>query len=144
MQVYVVTAGIYSDYHVEGVFSTPEKAAEYMAARKAIYPASYEDFNDVLVLDVDDGDADLVVRMAAQGLTAWLCWVSLDGAHIETDQSYSTDRVYPSFEWDRPFDGTGRAVARCFARDREHAIKIAAEMYAKAVAERDQGVTTPG
>lgn len=146
MKVYVVTTGECDDdrdtYRIEGIFSTPEKADEYIAARKAIRDRS--DFNDVLAIDMDGGDADLVTRMAAQGMTAWLCLVLAKGTTIQADRFYRQDIVYPSLAWASYGPHLSEMLTiYCFARNKRHAIKIAAEMYAKAIAERDQGVTTP-
>jgi hypothetical protein len=39
--VYVVTSGMYEDYSIDGVFSTKEKAEEFVKAPNLIYEYSY-------------------------------------------------------------------------------------------------------
>lgn len=45
MKVYIVTSGDYSDYHIERVFSTREKAQEYLDHRGNAERAKIEEYN---------------------------------------------------------------------------------------------------
>lgn len=45
MKVYIVTQGEYSDYHIEGVFSTREKAQEYLDHIGSAWNAGIEEYN---------------------------------------------------------------------------------------------------
>lgn len=140
MKVYVVTAGDYSDYKIVAIFSTEEKADAYIRAREAIYP--YSDFNSVTTWYVDDDNDDMVLRMAAQGLQSWGFLVLPNGTVTVSHSDLNED-------WDDRHSvalvdsAITKAVGRCWARDEEHARKIAAEMYAELLARLDMGVTTP-
>lgn len=50
-KVYVITAGEYSDYHVVKIFSTYEKAQEYIDIMSAL---DYEDLNVIEEWELDD------------------------------------------------------------------------------------------
>ena len=52
MKVFMVTAGGYSDYHVEGIFSTREKAQEYIDFM--LNQEEYFNFNDIDEIEVDN------------------------------------------------------------------------------------------
>lgn len=53
MKVYIVTSGAYSDYSLEGVFSTREKAEEFREQFNLVNPG-YECANDVMEWEVDE------------------------------------------------------------------------------------------
>lgn len=56
MNVYLVTSGQYSDYDIEGIFSTKEKAQEYIIYKlnKSTDGCSAGYFNDIEEIEVDN------------------------------------------------------------------------------------------
>lgn len=73
MTVYVVTAGEYSDYHIEAVFSTHEKAVAYMGGHS-------ERFNDINTFELDSAPAKKFVRQYEH-------WLTGDGESCNSDES---------------------------------------------------------
>jgi len=61
MKVYVVTYGLYSDYGIEAIFSTKEKAEEYLKNAAEIgYEQGYSELNDdILEYELDERNIDL-------------------------------------------------------------------------------------
>lgn len=60
-KIYAVNSGAYSDYRVVALFSTPERAQEFMAA----VPDS--DYNEIEEFELDPNTADLIRR----GYSIW-------------------------------------------------------------------------
>lgn len=140
--VWVVEQGSYSDYGVLGVFSTRE-AAEMMAARINEAADRCDEEATVAEWPLDPG-----VDALRAGLWRFDIWMKEDG---------SADSVYPASDWkelpaEDPSHGLGNTFemrilsvhpvptkerqlrARVWARDREHAIKIANERRVQLVA----------
>jgi hypothetical protein len=123
--LYMVTSGQYSDYHVKGVYSTPEKA-EYA---KKLFIAD----NKIMELELD------ALPKHPEGM--WLYCVVMD-RHGNSDRSYQ-DPVYfiepPEVNQDDPSDNHNQYKIfmngddvnlqfRMWATDETHAVKIANEM----------------
>jgi hypothetical protein len=84
-EIYLLSDGDYSDYHIKAIFSTPEKRAAY----KAIFGGSDEDME----LDPE------VPQEAAQGLTYYeVClWKNGDRyGDVKNFNAYSLDEYYRS------------------------------------------------
>ena len=110
MKVYMVTDGKYSDYSVDGIYSTMKKAE----LAKKLYDSS----NEIVEMEVDhypdhpEGMFYYKVRMDSAGNT--------DHVRIY-NAAYKGEHVW--LPW-----GDGSCVAfNVWARDEEHAIKIANE-----------------
>ena len=129
-KIYVVTAGSYSDYRICGVYSTQEKADEaseqYTSDYDKAHPEEYE-------LDY--------LPDHPKGMIAWSVFMDRDGNSIEgyddasrcglrNDFSFSPRHV-PQDTWDSRRGGflgiTNGVLFYVWARDKEHAIKIANE-----------------
>lgn len=75
-KIYAVNSGRYRDYRVVALFSTPERAQEFMAA----VPDS--DYNDVEEFDLNPDTADLIKR----GYSPWSVHMLRDGNTERVEQ----------------------------------------------------------
>ena len=106
-KIYVLTEGDYSDYHIVGVYSTPELAQE----AQTLYPDSMIENHDL-----DD------IPEHPPGMLAW-------GVNIEDSNivyTYISDPHECPSERDCP---NGVYAVNCWALDEEHANKIALDKY---------------
>jgi hypothetical protein len=110
--VYVVTQGEYSDYHIKGVFSTEEKAKEFMANKKK------GDTIDSWILDEREDYCDR---------QAWLCVLRESGdVHwqgMDTEFASPSTRGYVEKE---EYDGQQIFRATSY-ESAQHALKLATE-----------------
>ena len=118
-KVYLVTDGDYSDYRVLGVYSSMEKAEH----AKLLYAAD----NDVEEYELD------AVPESPPGLLAYVVIMELSG-----DVSHMWQESVKGFKsrW-HPGDPYGSAPVawfRIWARDEQHAVKIANEWRAQIIA----------
>ena len=144
--VYVVTEGSYSDYHIVCLWSTREKAQAYIDACKAtnqwndktIEEYSIDPQGHLLALDaVRTGLKRYNVHMWRDGTAKWLA---------ECYQAYTPEPAEPlrvrgeKAEWVGPGDDDykywGRLLlsGQVWARDEQHALKIANEHRAMLIA----------
>lgn len=111
--IYVVTEGAYSDYHVEGIFSTEEKAQGYIDRNsRSTYDAGIEEW-------LLDEKQDWIDR------TIWNCKMCRTSGDITNNWTY-TESMSPQ---GRSTDATNSPV-HIFASSsvsREHCHKLAAE-----------------
>ena len=123
MTIYLVSDGEYSDYTVLGLYSTKEKAEE----ARALYAANYiEEFELDAIPPHPPGELRWTVRMKDSG--------DIPDAFQAFQMPAGAD--YVPFESDRMFFIT-QLESRCpktdgrfmylWARDKDHAIKIASE-----------------
>jgi len=126
MKIYILTSGSYSDYRIEGVF-TDKSIAESMT--KNFYDAEVEEF-----------DSDPINLNTLEAFKEWnFFFVSFDD-NGEIFQSYLN---YPGFnDYHRNFRFCTHGAVKngnkitvhdlsVWAKDQEHAIKIAAEKFAQ-------------
>ena len=111
--IYVVTSGVYSDYGIEGVFSTREMAEE----AAVLYS---DEFNEARVEEhcLDE------VPDHPKGLVPWMVSFDIDG------NSEAERRALPmNFDCSviPQIGGGGRMMTKVWARDEQRAIKIANE-----------------
>ena len=77
-KVFVVTSGSYSDYTIEAIFSSKEKAQKYIKYYKKIKPAMYPDFNrdiEEYFLDIPKEDifsTSVVINKEGEVLGAYI------------------------------------------------------------------------
>lgn len=126
--IYLVSKGSYSDYHVCGVYSTREKADH---AQKL-----FGDEAGIEVYDLDDvpdappGLFRYSVTMSKSGDRARVCLVCVSG-----DVDPASVEFIPKFHsWSEPCEAHA-ADFRVWARDDEHAVKIANEKRTQMIAE---------
>lgn len=118
--IWAVSSGEYSDYRVNAVFSTKEKAEAYAARFNKLVRHRSDEYG------VEEYPLD--PEMPEEGLSCWLVFIEANGDIKRVDESgYSFDSTICRIH------GGGWSV-RCFARDREHAIKIAGERRQEEIA----------
>lgn len=118
-EVFVVVSGIYSDFGINAIFSTREKAQAYIDNR-----ADVNQFNDyrIEVYGLDEY-GDINSRLIAY-------WVKID-----KDDNASIERIGPNHSRSEAIDfRVGDATV--WARDEQHAAKIAMERYMRWKAEQ--------
>lgn len=106
-KIYVLTEGDYSDYHIVGVYSTPELAQE----AQTLYPDSM-----IENYDLDD------IPEHPPGMLAW-------GVNIEDSTIVYTYLVDPHECPSERDCLNGVYAVNCWAVDEEHANKIALDKY---------------
>ena len=106
-KIYVLTEGDYSDYHIVGVYSTPELAQE----AQTLYPDSMIENHDL-----DD------IPEHPPGMLAW--GVTIKDSTV--GYTYISDPHECPSERDCP---NGVYAVNCWAVDEEHANKIALDKY---------------
>jgi len=122
MTVYIITAGEYSDYHICAVFSTREQAEAALPIFTSNYDYEWPEINEWKVDDIsryppgflpftitmdNEGNTEQVERISATSFEHLLNGVMLPGS---------------------------RCLFRIWARDEEHAVKIANEKRAQMIA----------
>lgn len=113
MKIYIVTKGAYSDYHIVGVYSTPEIAERY----KNLEPGADA--------DIEEWDIDVLYSPLEHGYKFW--YVSFDkegNVDYITETNMAEDGEAARNEY---YIHTRGITFHLYAKDREHAIKIASE-----------------
>lgn len=128
MKIYAISSGSYSDYSVDAVFSTREKAEAYMAA-------VHHDWNDVEEYELDPPEAEQL----REGLKPWSVDIQRDGtvwhAHEKPAEFWGIRSAHVLIKVGHK-DGLDIFALRvsCMARDKTHAVKIANEKRAEVIA----------
>ena len=120
--VYVVTSGSYSDYHIDAVFSEKELAEAY----KERWGEPYDSHVGEWDLDSPDpyqhpGLSCFQIQMGRSGDTHYISKIAPPLGEDEIRQSL--------------WKGEPLIEVFCWARDEQHAIKIANERRTRAIAE---------
>jgi len=110
MKLYMVTDGDYSDYRVEGIYSTREKA-EYA---KRLFHA----LNDIEEIELDD------IPDHPRGMLYYVVIMDKEGNTEEVSVRDCRDQWEE--EW-RPYDDNKHVAFCMWAKDAQHAVKIANE-----------------
>jgi len=120
-KVYIVTEGYYSDYHIIGVFSTLHEA-------KKFHDLSPE-YRTIEPYDLDEFCAPF-------GRYPFTVWMEQDGSVIDVQSSdHDKGSWEPGIDDDAWHDHHMVLCFRMFAYDKQHAIKIASEQRAMALAQ---------
>ena len=114
--IYILTEGIYSDYHVIGVYSTKE------LAEKAQFVYEDSQIEEYTLDDVPD---------YPPGMKGW--YVNIDDAKPDELYSYQVSPDYATIPSESEYNyhynkQTGYCVY-CWAVDKDHALKIAFDKY---------------
>ncbi len=134
-KVYVVTDGMYSDFHVVAMFSTQKKADAF--TKLLNYDEAYE-------WELDPP----VAEKAAVGLDCWRVVMLRDGTVKKAKKQTGSDRHHRAWHridlkdyWnpDRP----PLLIVLCFARDKEHAIKIAGDIRPRSIVDGEWDESEP-
>lgn len=132
-KVYIVTHGEYSDYGIEGVFSTKENAQEYIklsAKKKASkFPSWSEDpaYYEKEEFNIEEYNIDTKADKVKQGLILYEVRMLQNGEVISVyDETFSQGGVNNFYIYTLRKDTILRN--RCWAKDEQHAIKITNEL----------------
>lgn len=131
--LYAVSRGSYSDYGVVAIFSTKEKAEEYM-----LFVPS-DDYNDIETYELDPG----VVDKIRKGYSPWFVIMLRDGTTEEVRRQEVSSYSIGSSAWiHRRSTLPSRVqhslpdciVVHTMAKSEEHAVKIANEKRVQFIA----------
>ena len=128
-KIYAIFEGDYSGYHHVASFSTKEKADAFSIAI-GLGPNEWDE------IELDNPLADHV----ANGLTLWNIHMKRDGTVDFTEQKRISPYYFES-NWHVNKPGfmnpkmEPHLIVWCFARDKEHAIKIAGEHRTRSIVE---------
>jgi len=124
--IYVVTDGDYSDYHICGIFSDPEKAEE----AKNLYSGNRDEAR------IEEYTLDFI-PCYPQGLLYWCVEMDRDGNSTCNRRSvgnYNIESECPDgFDW-QPCGDEKHVMFHMWAKDEMHAVKIANEHRTQLIA----------
>lgn len=136
-KVYVVTAGDYSDYHIVAVFSARHKAEAARFAMREFGAYRYTG-------ELEEYDLDAAVPSARSGLMRFKVWIAIEDSALCRTSRGEDDTEPPAAPWVGLVHfgdwRTGMRECICFdidARGEGHAMKIASELRARAIATGD-------
>ena len=121
-KIFVVTAGDYSDYHIVGAFSTRKIAEEYRYKLGADWVEEYE---------IDE----ITNSLYSGGYTRYYVSFNGDTTIVEEHKStYENDHLDMKYVVTNRSRGAGNMNVYLFARDEQHAVKIASEVRSQIIA----------
>jgi len=133
MKVFIVTKGTYSDYRIETVFSTKEKAEEYL--RKSADKEFDGEYNEVEEYEIDvdytqnglSGYATIITRYQKGETYTRVYLLAIENTsnidfNIVSEVKSSNSITY---------------IVNIWAEDQQHAAKIASELIAQYKAEQN-------
>lgn len=130
-KIYVITAGEYSDYHICAVTTDPERAEQL---RRHYYDEGY---NGAEIEEFIDGDPDAGVCVDLRPI--WNVWREVRNVWHACIEEYINMPFQNEFELTDPkyiCSNTSTAFrAKVDVEDKEHALKIAQDKFAKMMAE---------
>ena len=128
MAVYVVTSGVYDDYHIEAIYTQKELAEEHIENSKA------DPFNQ---LTIETWETD-------QPIPAWTRVIEVemqsDGKVIKARQrGFRSDEshrygFYSFVPWQKTSDGQPSMEWRVITDDEEHAVEVVNEKRSQIIA----------
>jgi hypothetical protein len=132
MKVYIVSTGEYSDWSIQGIFSTREKAEEFM---RVVPAGGYDnEYNDIQEHELDPiiphGKEHKYPYEIVFFSPNWeLCFYSWDGE----GEVYLKSEIFRDYA-DRQYR---RITVRVWARDHAQALKIASDKKAEYLARKN-------
>lgn len=136
--IYVVTSGCYSDYGIQSMFSTKEKAQAFIDTHKL---GSYDDVN------IEEWLLDNADHPHSRGLLYFTLYVDRDGTLVESRvssewrQAWRTSCDYTNLHfWKSP--GKPLLIVQTWAERLEDAVKVAGEYRTRVLAANRWGDTT--
>ena len=133
-KVWLVTSGEYSDYSVEGVFSTKENAEAFIKA----FPKQYDSYHEP-----EEWPLDMGVDKIAKGLKSFRVFLDFNTGELYPNYSTRTEDAFEgefSTELTRLHNGGTIFTCNCWAKTSIHAIKIAHDKWAQAKSEKVEGI----
>lgn len=133
MKVYVLTSGEYSNYRINGVTTDKEKAENLCRIFSQWEIEEYD--TEALATEILDGLRVYIVKFYRDDVeyAAELDAEYVDGGDLKSAKS---KRVYPIYPYKNKNNITGYAVY-VYAKDKEHAMKIAQDRLAEWKAEKE-------
>jgi hypothetical protein len=132
-KIYVVSSGCYSDYSISGVFSTKEKSEQW--ARACGHDITDKEYGGGRIeeYELDEGLIEI-----DRGLLPFRVDIQKNGDVLEVTQHGFPSIIEPIASWST-YDGFNgarppRQNVYVWARDRDHAIKVANERRIDALA----------
>lgn len=127
MNVYIVTEGTYSDYTILAAFSSSKAAERYrdrFSYRSDVYVEKYL---------LDDPANEYPPGKSLWNVTLWVNTGDVKGAGQADPTSAHRVGSHQILRPSHPYELSKgpKFIVYCFARDREHAIKIAGERLAR-------------
>lgn len=124
-KAYIVTSGKYSDYKIDGVFSTRAKAQAFI---DAFAKGEWQS------MSIEEHALDPFAREIGRGWKPYFIRIDAEG---NTSDCRVEDSTYGFEEGDNSigFDIDGDMYMHIFAKDEDHAGKIAGEKQFKCIAE---------
>ena len=143
MTLYVVTQGEYSDYHIVGIYSdreTAEKIRKYKSVHDDMCEIEEYELNPNLPKDVDEVKEYWRVRYSKPDHFAPTKLISSEGIRWQVWMEFYMEQdnkpdVY--YEFAKDYRWGEVYILKSIAKDRDHAIKIAQDIRAKVIAERE-------
>lgn len=137
MKIYIVTSGEYSSYHIDGVFLDREKAEYYCAVHK--YNDCYG-YSESMMVEEYDAEDDNIQATPINEIKYFKIVFDNKGNVLDYNTSPLSFIEVPSksilWENDCFIRSNNDVVVKVKADTKEEAIKIGAEMRAKALAEK--------
>jgi hypothetical protein len=131
-KIYVVTSGEYSDYSIEAVFSTKELAGEYVSYGEKINLFGYTG------AEIEEFDLDISFPKYPKDKAHWSITLDLKTGKtiyvMKSNNQLDKNLFYQSYH--NIFTGDELLDIYCWAKDEEHAKKIAFDIRTKVLAER--------
>jgi hypothetical protein len=127
-KIYVVTAGCYSAYHIVGVFSTKEKAEEFVKK----YNKTASDLNKA---EIEEYILDQLERDLPPGHKLFFVRMTREGVVREVEEVKLSD----FYGFDFGFDLSGNLFCTVSAKDQAHAVKIVNERRVYLIASNQWG-----
>lgn len=126
-RVFVVTSGEYSDYSIEGVFSTVSLANEFISMIEG---------NGRNYLRIENFDLDKPLTQLKRGLHSYVVLMDKDGT-VQRVYKATVPSARTPFYTLRPLIGDEKYILDCYvwARSDEHAVKQTNDCRARIVAE---------
>lgn len=122
MKVYILTAGVYSDYHIVGVTTDRRKAEEYKEMVKGDWSGvDYIEEYDTDVFDAIPKDCRIYCASKFKKENDLYIYLAENTENAEIKKPRIEKTCYGKKEFRVYF----------YARDKEHAAKVASEIYAE-------------
>ena len=129
-KVYVVSSGDYSDYKVDGIFTSKPLAQKFMDTFKRDSEYSFERFNDIVEFTLNPFEKEI-----RAGYKPYFLRMTRLGQAYDIRVDSGTYGFEDSENYSYGFDVTDNDLyTHCFAKDEQHAIKICNERRIQIIA----------